>query len=284
VKLYIVGVGRSGTSLLQSMLAANRNISALPETAFLRRFVFGNLTAETLEYDSMANRYEKFTMFKEHCKKEWLELYIKELSGDFFSLEKDPRLIEYIDCIVDKIPESKVIHIYRDPRDVLLSKKKAEWSKGRSLLSYLVAGAAQLKLLRLNLASVEHVKYEELINNPEVQLKNLCHKLELDFDKSMLDHRESASKLTHEDEKSWKIETYQPVIKNNFNKWKKIINGTELAAVYFSNQWIFSYGGYESELGGIKKIDLIKGYLLGNIAKGIAAIYVIVHRLKKVGE
>ena len=39
-KIFIVGVGRSGTSLLQSMLNTHSKMSFIPETHFLRKYVF----------------------------------------------------------------------------------------------------------------------------------------------------------------------------------------------------------------------------------------------------
>ena len=39
--ILVVGVGRSGTSLLQSMLAAHPDLHLLPETGFHRRYVSG---------------------------------------------------------------------------------------------------------------------------------------------------------------------------------------------------------------------------------------------------
>ncbi len=36
--IFVVGVGRSGTSLLQSMLAAHSELAFPPETGFLRRY------------------------------------------------------------------------------------------------------------------------------------------------------------------------------------------------------------------------------------------------------
>jgi hypothetical protein len=281
VNLFIVGVGRSGTSLLHSMFAANKNISAFPETAFLRRYIFSDTSSELLISDEMVKRKQEFAKFGEYGKDKWLDLYIKELNKNLISLEKDPRLIEYVRCIVNRIPGSKVIHIYRDPRDVLLSKKKADWSKGRSLLSYLIAGAAQLRLLKMNSNLVEHVKYEDLIANPEAQLRKLCSALAVGFDEDMLDHRDSAEKLTHDDEKAWKGETLQPVLTNNYNKWKGNISGVEIAAVYFSNQWIYRFGKYDDGFEGLKKVDIAKGYLLGKFANYLSVIYVIIHMLKQ---
>ena len=42
-RLFIVGVGRSGTSLLQSMMAAHSKIVMMPETSFVRRYLVTSL-------------------------------------------------------------------------------------------------------------------------------------------------------------------------------------------------------------------------------------------------
>ena len=47
--LFIVGVGRSGTSLLQAMLASHAAIEIIPETGVLRNHVLKTRFSRTLE-------------------------------------------------------------------------------------------------------------------------------------------------------------------------------------------------------------------------------------------
>ena len=60
----------------------------------------------------------------------------KEIIGD-----KDPKIIENIEVLNYFFPNSKIIHIIRDPRDVVLSRTKAKWSKNIHILciqSYII--------------------------------------------------------------------------------------------------------------------------------------------------
>ena len=44
--------------------------------------------------------------------------------------DKDPRLIEDLDMLYRLYGDAYVINITRDPRDVLVSRKKSKWAKG----------------------------------------------------------------------------------------------------------------------------------------------------------
>ena len=49
--IFIIGVGRSGTSLLQSMLNAHKDISFPPETHFIRYYLI-----KKYNYDNVKNK------------------------------------------------------------------------------------------------------------------------------------------------------------------------------------------------------------------------------------
>ena len=69
--LLIVGVGRSGTSLLQSMLAAHSGIVMMPETSFIRRYLIRDLWSgkldgnlEKLNDDAYLKRWERMERYR----------------------------------------------------------------------------------------------------------------------------------------------------------------------------------------------------------------------------
>lgn len=138
--IFIVGVGRSGTSLLQSMLNAHPNIVFLPETQFLRKYVFKK-NSSVNKKNNLQNLLEKDEKFKvldinlnglhnKNAKDVYLSV-IKHYEQDnsLYVGDKDPRLLDYLSQLYEFTPKSKVIHIIRDPRDVVLSRTKADWSK-----------------------------------------------------------------------------------------------------------------------------------------------------------
>jgi c-di-AMP phosphodiesterase-like protein len=73
--------------------------------------------------------------------------------------------------------------------------------------------------------------YEDLVNQPEAELRKLCAFLEIDYDKNMLDFKHSANELIKESEVSWKKETLGPLLKKNTEKWKRELTNQQLFVI-----------------------------------------------------
>ena len=139
---FITGTGRSGTSLLQSMLAAHPQVCMPPETHFIRKYlikynVINDQLKETLKNDpelARLNIAEQLNNIIDHADN-LANLYRQTLTAyrtsnkQLLYGDKDPRNMDYIPIINKKLSNSKFIHIIRDPRDVVLSRTKANWSK-----------------------------------------------------------------------------------------------------------------------------------------------------------
>lgn len=249
--LYIVGVGRSGTSLLQSILGTHSKIKAIPETSVLRRVIFENNSID-LQSDRFLARIPSFSskiMASDKDQRHILDAYIDMLSneGEYkYVLDKDPRLIEYCPLINKFLEKAKIIHIYRDPRDVLASKKKAKWSAGRHLTSYLIASKIQLTdgMKIENMSNVISVKYEDLITATEFEIRRICVFLGISFQIEMLEFTGTSKLLMHDDESSWKKEILDPVNANNFNNWLDALSGIEALASFLNVRNFCIRNGY----------------------------------------
>lgn len=143
--------------------------------------------------------------------------------------DKDPRFIDYLDALYVLIPEAKIIHVIRDPRDVLVSRIKANWSSVYSWWLHVFVYRAQLNLGR-NTGQKKYGKnymelqYEKLISDPEETLAGVCDHLGVSFHEAMLDFRQSAEKLVTEEETHWKKETMGPLLGNNTGKWRGVLS------------------------------------------------------------
>ncbi|TWU37648.1 Sulfotransferase domain protein [Novipirellula aureliae] len=251
-KIFIVGVGRSGTSLLQSMLAAHSQIGFLPETGFFRRFI-ASRKGEVVSGESFRSKLlddkklQRIESLIEHVnaadsKNPALTFYeslFRAFPGKACVGDKDPKCIEFLPAIGAIWPDAKILHIVRDPRDVLCSKKKAAWSKGRSLFFYLLAGRSQLLLAKkaeacLLESQLFQIHYEHLIDSPEDALKPICDWLGVRFELDMLEFASAAKKLVANDELEWKKETFGPLLKDNANKWMSELTAFEIYATELS--------------------------------------------------
>ncbi len=252
--VFIVGVGRSGTSLLQAMFAAHPLVSCLPETAFLRRYVATGTLQSAFEAGGEAaiiDILQKDEVFA-RTGLDAAELLSKVLpaSGSLDAAiykelvssyagegkwvgDKDPRLIEFLPLVKALFPHAHIINIVRDPRDVLASKKKAAWSRGGHVWKHVFANRVQLAMGRRNGPQLfgdnyHEIIYEELITSPKAVLTNLCEQLEMPFDEPMLSFGKAAKNLISKSEMSWKKETLGPLLKGNKGKWKGALAPREI--------------------------------------------------------
>lgn len=248
-RVVVAGVGRSGTSLIQAMMHAHPNVSFLPETHFFRRYVgptFVNAWWSIRGARSFADRLEGDREFRR------AGLGVGEVMSPFLSNggpfrphkayvrllelhrqreavtivgDKDPRLIDYLPALARRVPRVRVIHVIRDPRDVLVSRRKASWSKGRRDVSHLVAYRAQMVRGRktgrewLGDGYLE-VRYEDLLRNPRESLTRMCQHIGVEYDPEMMSFGQKAEELVAEAEWEWKKETTGPLKRDNIGNWK----------------------------------------------------------------
>jgi len=253
--VFVVGVGRSGTSLVQSMLAAHPAFGFPPETGFFRRYVARGVlrrlarqggtmaVAERLASDERLRRLRvparelvaraerPGSLSDASIYRELLMAYAPAGSG-VRAGDKDPRTVEHLGLLHRVYPEGYVVHVIRDPRDVLASKKAADWSRGRPVLRHVLAGRAQLRLGRRDgrrhfVDRYVEVFYEDLLRAPEVTLRRLCAGVSVRYDPAMLEYRDAAAELVARDEMQWKAETLGPLLTGNVDKWRGVLTARE---------------------------------------------------------
>lgn len=208
--IFIVGAPRSGTTLLRAMLNRHPRIGLSDETYFfyyvyLRRRAFGDLSDpdnrkrliacyaatqrwQRLKLDSaaLADRLmaegTSYPAFFESLLRFYAESFGKVRYG-----EKTPHHAWYVDELLGWYPESRVIHLVRDPRDVCASLYNVPWGRKTavanarlwvSLTAAAERGQGNPRFLR--------VRYEDLVREPEPVLRGLCEFLGEPFDAAML--------------------------------------------------------------------------------------------------
>jgi len=236
--IFIVGVGRSGTSLLQSMLNAHSKIAFSPETHFVRSYLAQGLSLSECKEQILEDQFlqnleldlEKIVAEAKSCEdfyKKMMSEYLAKKSKEYIG-DKDPKNIENLKVIKKYFPNALIVHIYRDPRAVIASRLKAKWSKDNPLWQHILAYKTQFSYMKKH----QHIfkdnfvelKYEELLENPETQLEKILLKLNLEFEDEMLEFFKSADDVVKGEEKSWKENLYKPVMKENIDKYKSEID------------------------------------------------------------
>ena len=255
--VFVVGVGRSGTSLVQSMLAAHSHLAFPPETQFVRRYVGRRRLARCharggvaavramLEADSRVRRlqldleevlarYRRGAPFSEADLYETLLTCYARTRRKPRVGDKDPRCVEYLPLLARHWPSAHVVHVIRDPRDVLASKKRAAWSRRRSPVTHVFVNRVHLRAGRragplLFGPRYHEVVYEALLADPETVLRRLAKRIEVPYEEAMLRFGDAARSLVSDEELAWKRETLGPLLATNSGKWRRELADGEAA-------------------------------------------------------
>ena len=86
-------------------------------------------------------------------------------------------------------PDSKFVHVYRDPRDVIASFTNQLWMPSDMHQAVIIYKDLITEILKKieNFDNCYGLCFENLVNNSKFEIKQLCNYLELDVTKSMLD-------------------------------------------------------------------------------------------------
>ena len=195
--IFIFGLPRSGTTLLQKLLMAHPQIASIAEPWILLPFIYSRKKEGILtEYshssaniaitDFINNLPNKEFDYNTYLRKFILSLYSKICqNNEKYFLDKTPRYFYIIPEILDIFPNAKFIFLFRNPVQILASVMET-WNEGG--FSNLHAIYNDLKWgPKLLTDSYEKTKqkalkitYEDLVKNPDIVLKNLCNYLNID--------------------------------------------------------------------------------------------------------
>ncbi|MDJ0712605.1 MAG: sulfotransferase [Prochloraceae cyanobacterium] len=133
-------------------------------------------------------------------------MYESRQKGKLIPCEHTPGNVFYIEEILELYPQAKIINMIRDPRDVLLSQKR-KWKRRflgakkiplreaiRSKVNYHPVTISKLWNAAVGAAEkftdrdrVYSLRFEELLEKPEVKVREIYDFLDLSFDNSFLE-------------------------------------------------------------------------------------------------
>ena len=222
---FVVGVGRSGTTLLRMMLDAHPQLAIPPETHFLNPFIqaSGRLRFNPrlatkaivgderrrwndfgLAEDELRERFDAIKPFNTtDALRAFYQLYASKHGKPRWG-DKTPDYIRKMKKIQKSLPEARFIHVIRDGRDAGLSQNARIAKRGKDPVPAREMARRWRKRIiksRIDAEEVEHyieVRYEDLIADTEGVLRRVCEHVELDYDPAMLRYHERAEERLQE--------------------------------------------------------------------------------------
>jgi hypothetical protein len=216
---FIVGCGRSGSTLLRAMCDGHPDLAVPPESHFVVQLAphgrFANRPLDARAFVEQLGASDRFRLweierevlteaFAASPPKDYPQA-VRQVFGLWASTRGKPRYADktpvyvlHMRELARLFPEAAFVHLVRDGRDVACSFLELGWAdtieeaamhwrlrvtRGRRAGRTLPAG----RYLEL--------RYEDLVQDPGAQLRALCATIELPFSPAMLDHSGRAAEV-----------------------------------------------------------------------------------------
>jgi len=237
--IFLFSLPRSGSTLLQRILASHPKIGTCSEPWLLLPFFyalkfFGSHTeySQTLSSQAIQEFISNFPGgeddYYEAMRDFSLSLYTKALnSGEAFFLDKTPRYFLIMPEIAKAFPNAKFIFLFRNPLHVL-SSVISTWMKGRLRIEYnyidlfegprlLADGFKQIKDKSIWL------DYEDLVRDPTGSLDKISEYLGIEYDESILSRFHNIDLFGKMGDPTG-VNEYKNIDTSPLEKWKSVLN------------------------------------------------------------
>lgn len=281
--IFIVGPGRSGTTLLRLMLDMHPNITITEQSSFIYRLhpYYCGLTEESDRYELVWRKLCQTQEFKDFR----LGIEEKRFQDAVFSIpegertysnfleaicevhmkhndkrrwgNKTPRLAKHLPLIDQLFPGSYIIGVIRDGRSVALSyldrqpletnprkklpplpteKTKTGGTFRLAIVPLAIRWIESLQPLRRSIRQLRdsvytEVYYENLVDNPERELKRVCRLIGEDFSPAMLSYYKNAFRNVPKSKRRFHVNTTKPVDEGRASRWRADLTASEVYAV-----------------------------------------------------
>jgi Sulfotransferase family len=251
LRVFIVGCPRSGTTLLQALLGANREVASFPEShLFLKprgvrsRLAGGWRTrmglerfARTVEAGAL---YEsrRFALGQRPYQRDFIRLLdqITRARQKRVWIEKTPNHVLNIPEIRKLAPSSRFVHLIRDGRAVVASLYEVTRTWGGPMgLKECVAEwnraiAASSTAMQTGGDGIV-VSYEMLAADPMPEMERLCEFLSLQYDPQMVSAHSTIVPAIVGSQEIWKDRVDGPIHDFGLEKYREIFSHEQQALI-----------------------------------------------------
>ena len=212
--IFILGMPRSGTSLIEQIISNHSEVHGAGELDLLP------ITVKNSDWKN-SNDFEE-TLQK--VRKNYLEK-ISLLSNKNYITDKLPGNFKRIGFILNAIPDSKIIHLERNPMAICWSNYKSNFNSTGMAFTLNQEFTAMYYLLYRDLMKfwkekysekIINVNYENFVENFEEEIKKLFDQLNLKWEKQLYDFHKNERPV----ETASLIQVRSKIYKKSSEQWK----------------------------------------------------------------
>lgn len=226
--IFILGLPRTGSTLLERILSSHSKLQSIGETQFLPqtlKYCTDQPVSNQISPELLSNTSQ---IDPKVIADEYLSRVNYLLDGSQHFIEKLPYNSLFVGLITKAFPDSKILVVDRDPIDTCFSiyKQVFTWAYKFSydletLANYFIEHQKMMQHWIDQTANQIYVcKYETLVSDPESEVKNILSKLDLEFEANCLNFNESQrASMT-----ASSVQVRQKIHTNNIRKWQQFRN------------------------------------------------------------
>ena len=216
IPIFIVGMPRSGTTLVEQIISSHSQVTGAGELSFVGQL--GSSIARglsDLNIDSLINFRERYLMKLQSVS-----------NGNLIVTDKMPQNFLYLGLLAAAFPEAKIVHVKRNPAAVCWANYKQYFvSKGIGY-SYAIDDVISYHKLYENLMvfwtntlskRIYNLDYEQLTVNQESETRQLIDYLDLDWDEKCLSPQNNKRHIAT----ASNVQIRKKVYRGSSEQWKK---------------------------------------------------------------
>jgi len=189
--IFIVGMPRSGTTLVEQIISSHSQVTGAGELIFASLFGANIATGvNEVNYESLLDFRNKYLNKMKNFSK-----------GNLIVTDKMPQNFNFIGLLAAAFPEAKIVHVKRDPAAVCWSNFTHYFPSDTMSYSYAIDDVIRYYALYQNLMDfwtntlsdrIYQLNYEQLTVNQESETRQLIDHLRLDWDEQCLSPQNNA--------------------------------------------------------------------------------------------
>ena len=211
--IFILGMPRSGSTLIEQIISSHSNVFGGGELPYFDEILLSFNWGNNISFDDLENIRSKY------LKK------LSKLSNARFITDKMPSNFHNIGLITNSIPESKIIHIHRNPMAVCWSIFYNNFHYKTMGFSFDLETIGEYYNHYNNLMKyfytiysnkIYSINYENFIEKQEIETKKLMSFLNLNMEKSTLEFYKNERMV----QTASLSQVRKPIYKGSSNEWK----------------------------------------------------------------
>ena len=231
--IFIVGMPRSGTTLIEQIVSAHSNVYGSGELPYLSKIINNEFTDNNILSESKIKKcFDDLNLFSQIAEKYYSYLESYEIPSEFIT-DKAPLNFMWIGFIKILFPNSRIIHCKRDPEDNCVSLYKNVFDGNlnfcysqKELANYYNLYSKLMKFWKNNFADTFlDIEYEKLITDTKNETKKILDYCNLAWEDNCLDFSNNKTPIKTASVGQARSKIYSTSIKSS-SKYKMYLKDT----------------------------------------------------------